>query len=269
MFKRFTFLTFFLYSLCLGVACAAPKCPSETIKVDLLELGIFFKSERGIAAGNGIDRDLVDELSKRSGCKFEAKVQARARTWVELKAGRKDMTMAALSSPEREEYLWSFPYVRMHHIVLLGPATPSSINTLEEFQGASTLKFGVIRGFRHSAFYDPLIAAWTQADRVKVYVDEAHLINALIQGEIAAATSYPGVFQFYIDTKTAPTTVRVLDWDKDNLQAIGNISFSKARFSQAEAQEWGLLIKAMQHDGTLLKIYRKYVGPAEAQNMLP
>lgn len=252
-----------------NIASAAPKCPSQPIKLDLLELGIFFKSERGKAAGNGIDRDLVDELSKRSGCAFDAKVQPRARTWIEIKAGRIDMMTATLSTPEREEFLWLFPYVRAHHIILLGPSAPSTLHTLAQFQKASSLKFGVIRGFAHSAFYDPLIAAWMQEDRVRVYPDEAHLINALIQGEVAAVTSYPGVFQFYINAKVNPNSVRMVDWDKGNLQVLGNFGISKARFSEAEAHEWGMLIKAIQLDGTLLKIYRKYVGAREAHNMLP
>ncbi|MFZ6676610.1 substrate-binding periplasmic protein [Undibacterium sp. Tian12W] len=248
---------------------AAPKCPSQPVKLDFIELGIYFKSERGIAAGNGIDRDLVDELSRRSGCVFDAKVQPRARTWIELKAGRIDMMTATLSAPEREEQLWLFPYVRSHHIILLGPSAPTTLHTLEQFQAARSLKFGVIRGFVHSPFYDPLIAAWTQENRVRVYADEAHLINALMQGEVAAVTTYPGVFQFYINARVNPNSVRMADWDKSNLQAVGNLGISKARFSHAEAHEWGMLIKAIQQDGTLLKIYRKYVGAHEAQNMLP
>ncbi|MFZ6745513.1 substrate-binding periplasmic protein [Undibacterium sp. JH2W] len=260
-----------LLPICLAcnIATAAPKCPPNPIKLDFIELGIYFKSERGVAAGNGIDRDLVDELSKRSGCVFDARMQARARSLIEIKAGRTDMMMATLSTPEREEYLWLFPYVRSHHIVLLGPAAPATMQTLAQFQAASTLKFGAIRGFMHSAFYDPLITAWTQADRIRFYVDEAHLINALIKGEVAAVTSYQGAFQFYIDSKINPNTVRVVDWDAGNLQAVGNLAISKARFSQAEAHEWGMLLKAIQQDGTLLKIYRKYVDAREAQNMLP
>ncbi len=252
-----------------NMVTAAPKCPPQPVKLGFMELGIYFKSERGIAAGNGIDRDLVDELSKRSGCAFDAKVQPRARTWIELKADRIDMMTATLSTPEREELLWLFPYVRSHHIVLLGPSAPTGLRTLEQFQAARSLKFGVIRGFAHSAFYDPLIAAWTQEGWVKVYADEAHLINALILGEVAAVTSYPGVFQFYINARVNPNSVRMEDWHKSNLQVLGNFGISKARFSQAEAHEWGMLIKAMQQDGTLLKIYRKYVSAHEAQNMLP
>lgn len=251
------------------MALAAPKCPPQPIKLDFLELGIYFKSERGIAAGNGIDRDLVDELSKRSGCAFDAKVQPRARTWIELEAGRVDMMTATLRTPEREEFLWLFPYVRSHHIILLGPSAPSTLHTLAQFQKARSLKFGVIRGFAHGAFYAPLIAAWTQEDRVRVYPDEAHLINALIQGEVAAVTSYPGAFQFYINANINPNSVRMVDWDKGNLQVLGNLGISKAHFSQVEAHKWGMLIKAMQRDGTLLKIYRKYVGAHEAQKMLP
>jgi len=259
-------LPFFLAS---NMAAATPKCPPHPIRLDFLELGIYYKSERGVAAGNGIDRDLVDELSKRSGCVFNAKVQPRARSWIELKAGRIDMMTATLSTPEREEFLWLFPYVRTHHIILLGPSAPSTLHTLAQFQAARSLKFGVIRGFAHSAFYDPLIAEWTKEDRVRVYVDEAHLINALIQGEVAAATSYPGVFQFYINAKVNPNSVRMVDWDKGNLQVLGNFAISKANFSKDEAHEWGMLIKAIQQDGTLLKIYRKYVGAHEAHNMLP
>ena len=268
MLKQFLLTTLLLW-LSLQAATAAPLCPPKPVKLDFLELGIYYKSERGVAAGNGIDRDLVDELSRRSGCAFDARVQPRARTLIELKAGRTDMATATLNTPERENYLWLFPYVRSHHIILLGQAAPASVTSLADFQNASSLKFGVIRGFMHSAFYDPLILAWSKEGRVKVYVDEAHLIDGLLRGEVAAVTSYHGVFQFYLDGKLNTDTVRVVDWDKDNLQAVGHLGLSKVNFSQAEALEWGMLLKAIQQDGTLLKIFRKYVNAQEALRMLP
>jgi polar amino acid transport system substrate-binding protein len=268
MLSRITLCRWTLPWLCAGSVLAGPHCPQTPVRVDFLEFGVFYKSTRN-AMGTGIDRDLVDELSKRSGCSFDGKVQARARTWLELKAGNVDMTTSGVRTEEREAFFWFLPYHRTHHVVLLGSAAPPSVNTLAEFEANPTLKVGVVRGFKHSSFYDPLIAKWAQAGRVIEHVDEALLMGALQRGEVAAVVSSAGVYHLYTNAETGPHKLRVMDWDPGNMQVIGNLVLSKARFDQAEATKWGLLLKDMQRDGSLLRIFRKYVSAEEAQSMLP
>ena len=43
---------------------AAPTCPSRPIVVGLYDFGNFYR------AGAGLDKDVAEELRKRSGCRF-------------------------------------------------------------------------------------------------------------------------------------------------------------------------------------------------------
>ena len=36
---------------------------------------------------HGIDKDVVEELARRSGCRFDTVLESRARTWQQLAAG--------------------------------------------------------------------------------------------------------------------------------------------------------------------------------------
>ncbi|MBY0237493.1 MAG: ABC transporter substrate-binding protein, partial [Burkholderiaceae bacterium] len=81
-------LSLFLLSQCLTLAAnaAAISCPDKPIKLAFYHYGLlYFESPAGQA--RGIDRDLVDVLTQRSGCKFQTVVQTRARIWMDLEAG--------------------------------------------------------------------------------------------------------------------------------------------------------------------------------------
>ncbi len=250
-------------------ALAGPICPPMPIRLDYFEFGLFYSSAGGTRAGDGIDSAIVEELARRSGCSFDAQLQARARTWIELQSGRLDMTVSGLRTNERDSFAWFLPYTRLQHSVLLGPSAPASVATLEQFQSAPTLKFGVVRGFRHSTFYDPLIEQWKLAGRVIEYVDEALLVAALQRGDVAAMLSYPAVYRRYLSADEASLKIRVRDWDSDTIGINGHLVLSKERFSRTEMLKWEQLLKDMRRDGTLLKVFRKYLSAEEAVRMLP
>lgn len=269
---KINFINVFL-SVCqcllMGHVFAAPTCPAEPIKLALFEFGVFHKELRGTNAGVGIDDDIVAELSRRSGCKFDVSLQARARTWIELKLGRWDMTVSGIRTEERDEFFWFIPYVQLRHSVLLGSGAPSSIQSLADFQLSKTLKFGVVRGFKHNLFYDARILKWQQSGRVEEYVDEPSLLDGLKRGEVAAMLSYPAVFRSYLQPEDfSPKLIRSTDWNPGDGNIKGCLVLSKKNFSKEAFFEWGKLIKEMKDDGTLLRIFRKYLNEKEASSML-
>ncbi|MCX8027331.1 MAG: transporter substrate-binding domain-containing protein [Thermodesulfovibrionales bacterium] len=68
---------------------AAPlDCINNPIKLAFYEYGYFYYDD-----GKGIDRDIVDDIAKLSGCKFQIEVMTRARIWAELKKGSLDMSV--------------------------------------------------------------------------------------------------------------------------------------------------------------------------------
>jgi polar amino acid transport system substrate-binding protein len=148
---------------------------------------------------------------------------------------------------------------------LLGPAAPQQLLSLAQFQDNPRLHFGIVRGYRHTPFYDQLIAGWMKQGRVNEYVDEISLLHALRRGECAAALSYPLVYQHYLSEQELQQ-LRVTDWEPDYPPIPANMMFSKQSFSEAEAEKWRALMNAIYQDGTLKRIFERYMSPEEIRS---
>ncbi len=249
-------------------AQAAPHCRPAPIRLDYLELGWFYASTAS-PKGKGIDYDLVQELARRSGCAFNARLRVRAQTWNRLKDGQVDMTVNGIRSDVRAELAWFLPYVRVYHEVLLGKGAPATIRSLADFEAAPGLKFGVVRGYRHNPFYDALLAKWRAAGRVLEYSDEAALIVAVRHGEVAAMLSYPATYQYYLSAGQVRRELRVASWNPAFDYVTLNLVISKNMMGQQEAEQWHELLRTMRQDGTLLRIFQRYLNPQDARTMLP
>lgn len=261
-------LTLLALSLPAAAAAAGPQCPAAPIQVEHLEIGLFYSSEPG-KAGKGIDHDLIRELAKRSGCAMHSSLEVRARTWAKLKDGQAGMTINGIRTPERDGFAWFYPYTRVYHQVLLGKGAPAALRTQADFEAAAALKFGVVRSYKHNPYYDPLLQTWAKAGRVTEYANETELLAALRRGEVAAVLSYPATYRHYLTPEQLRREVRLTSWDPVYSYVPLNLVVSKHRFSAVEAAKWGKLLEAVQKDGTLLRIFEKYLGPDEARLMLP
>jgi polar amino acid transport system substrate-binding protein len=247
------------------VAATVPGCPSGPIRLSYLEFGSLYYQTRGMA-GAGIDADIIAELGRRSGCQFKIVSLVRARTWLEMRSGRLDMTTSALRTAERDEFSWFIPYLRMHHEVLLGPAARGA-HSMAQFDRRHDLRFGVVRGYRHTPFYDEKIDEWRKQERISEYVDEPTLLHALRTGEIAGALSYSLVYRHYLSEAQLKPIAR-LDWEPGREPNIGQLMLAKHQFSAAESEQWGALIDAMYRDGSMRRILARYLSAAEIEQHL-
>ncbi len=64
------------------------------------EHGALYRKE---ADGNwsGIDKDILDEVAKRSGCRFNTMLDSRIRIWTRLEQGTLDVTVSGIATAER------------------------------------------------------------------------------------------------------------------------------------------------------------------------
>ncbi|HRE17603.1 MAG TPA: transporter substrate-binding domain-containing protein [Rhodocyclaceae bacterium] len=245
-----------------------PTCPAEPIRVGFFEFGILFTVERGNNRGFGLDRDLAFELEKRSGCRFEGDLMSRARIWVELREGRLDMTFSALKTPEREAMGWMFPYAIGYQVVLVSAKVPVEARGQQGFMSRHQLKFGVVRGFRHSPYYDALIDQLRGEGRVVEAVDEAQLISMVTHGSVDAIVSLPTVYSRYLPDDVIGKDVLMQDWDTKKEPVVGHLLLSRKTFNAAEAEKWRALLEEMQRDGTLLAIGMRYLGKEQARRLM-
>jgi polar amino acid transport system substrate-binding protein len=237
---------------------AGPACPAQPISLGVYEFGNFYH------AGNGLDKDVAEQLAARSGCKFELRAMSRAQIWSELQAGSLDMTLSAAATPERTAFAWGAPYLWVKNKVILSKDVDANIHSIADFIAAPNLRAGVARGHFVGRYYDDFVAQLRNIARVEDVGTTEQLYAMFRAGRFQAVLGTQMVHPAYL----AGDQVRIEDWDPNGPKVAANLLVSKKKFSRDESKRWAELLKGMSSDGTLLRLIEKYVPPADAIKML-
>jgi polar amino acid transport system substrate-binding protein len=266
----------FLTSIWLGIAaiapCAAeplPVCLHRPINFAFYEMGYAYSDADMVSRGSarGIDRDLLDELIKRSGCQFHTAVYARARTWHDLQSGELDMASAAAQTEERDRFAWFAFYMIGKQYLVVGPTAPANVQRMDDLLANPRMRLGVVRSFVHGKYFDDYVAKLRPLGRVQDYVDQDALYYALEKGEVNAVFGLSFVYPLYLDKFNLGKQVRVLDLDPTPGLKHGLV-MAKATFSEKDAERWRALVEAIRRDGTMQRIIAKYLGEERAKQMV-
>lgn len=256
-----------LVSLSPAWAAAGPvDCGSRPIRLAYFEFGYQYYEQDG--QGHGIDKDLVDELARRSGCQFSTQVLPRARVWADLATGELDMSVAGIQNPERDHFAWFAPYERIKNYAVLRLASAASVRQRTDFLAQANLQFGVVRGFRHGDELDQWLEPLRQAQRVQESASVNMLLEKLKLGRIDGLFAQPVVYHKLLHDQQMEGEVVLQDWAPDDKGVIGSLILAKSRFSQVEAVRWQALVRGLHRDGTLARIFRRYVSAEDARRML-
>jgi polar amino acid transport system substrate-binding protein len=254
--------------LAVGVALGANAwgadkfpCPKDPITMAFYESGAMYHE------GKGLDIDLYETLKQRTGCSFRTSERPRARIWKEMESGQLDMATSAIGTPEREKFAHFVYYLRQKNMVLAGKSMPADMASTDQFLANPTLKWGVVRSFKHGPYYDDFVARLHANGRSTEAVDSVELLRMLKLDMVPGVLSVPLVYRHLL-TDAELSAVRVLDWKKDDSGDKLGLIFSKARFSESEVQQWREVIDGMRRDGTMLRLLSKYLPPAEARAAL-
>ncbi len=234
---------------------------SRPVKVALFEFGVLFRASNG----DGIDSRLLDTLEKKTGCMFERVVMPRKRIWVELEAGTLDMATGAIPTPERRAFAYALPYFIGRNLVLVRSNKAAQAKTPQALE-ASTLRLGVVRSFKHEPYYDALadrLAA--QPGRVVEAADVEESLRMLDRGVVDMVFSQPIVFNEYLSAEKLSALV-VRDWAPRDQFAVGALMLQHRAFTPSQAQAWDALVKRMVRDGSLNRIYRRFMPAAQARS---
>ncbi len=238
-------------------------CPDRPIRVALFEFGIFFDA----TSMKGFDPDFIALLQQRTGCRFERVVMPRARHWIEMEQGTIDMVTAAIPTPERDQFMFSLPYIQSRNMLVLGHDVPAAITDFNGFLEAPELKLGVVRGFRHEAALDEFIARLRAAGRVREEADASLLFQALASGTVAAVPSESIVFPRQLKRFGLTGKVRIGDWLPHDQFAQGVIGLSRRSFSETHVARWRSLMKSLLADGSLRRLAAPYLSSEEARSV--
>lgn len=251
---------------------SALPCPDRPISVAFYEFGALYHASGEVAegfSGTGIDVDLLRELKRRSGCRFEGMVMTRARIWSELEAGRLDMTPSGIATPEREKLYAFAPYVLLKHHVWMLKSHPQVPSGLPGFMANPKLRWGAVRGYRHTPAYDAALEQARSQGRLVEATDDAQLLRLLAEGSVDAVIGHSVVLRRYAADHPRKPQLQALDWAPQASVVPEGLVLSKARFSEAEIAVWRALVHELLRDGTLARIMRRHVPDDEVADMVP
>ena len=250
-------------SFAMGTAVAADDYCSRPVRVALFEFGVLYRA----ATDDGIDVQLLDAIKARTGCHFERVVLPRNRIWAELQNGSLDLATGAIPTPERKAFGYLLPYLKTRNVVLIRKAAAEQLNSMSDLE-SSAVRVGVVRGFRHEAAYDALIGRLEKQDRIVKAADVADNFRLLDKGVVNIIFSQPIVFRQYLSEDYLQNQVVLRDWAPKDEVSIGALILSRKSFTAEQARRWDALLVAMQKDETLLKIYRGFLNPSQAKELV-
>lgn len=249
-----------LFMLCaLGIANAATPDCSRPFTLALHDHGLLYSAE----TDTGIDKDVANELIRRSGCKVSVNLMPRARIWQLIESGALDFSLSGITNAERDKFAAFAWYFSNKYYLLV--RKDAGVNNLADFERNKQLQLGVIRSFRYSETGNRLVDALQAANRVSQAGGLAPLYQTLmlnhIQGMIIEPFDYPA-----LDEKKIRDLTTIIELN-DPAVPHGLI-MSKKSLPPAEQEKWRALVQGMRTDGAMRHIFEKYVKPDLAAAMV-
>ncbi len=240
---------------------AGVNCGDKPIRLAFYEYGSLYFMEQGQA--RGIDKDVADELMRRSGCRFDVQVLVRARIWADLASGDLDMSVSGIQTPERDKFAWFAHYLMVKNHVVVRADVAKQIHTAAGFLRQGQWQFGAVRSFKHGVEQDKWLDELRAAQRVQDSANVETLFKKLKEGRIDALFSQPPVYRKYMQDLALQGQAVVQDWTPTEKGLPHGIILSKTRFTEDDARQWQTLVTGMRSDGTLKRIYSRYLPASE------
>lgn len=242
-----------------GGAHAAPVDCSRTYTLALHDHGLLYSAE----TDTGIDKDVADELIRRSGCKVVVSLMQRARIWQLIESGALDFSLSGIRNAERDKFA-SFAWYFSNKYYLL-VRNDAGIRNVSDFENRNTLQLGVIRSFRYSESANRLVDALQGARRVSQAGGLAPLYQTLLQGQIHAMIIEPFDFPA-LEEKNIRGMSTI--WEFNDPPVPHGLIMSNKALTGVQQEQWRALVQAMRSDGTMLRIFSKYFKPELAASLV-
>ncbi len=239
---------------------AANNTLDSTYTVAFYEAGYLYSN------GAGIDKDVVDELKNRGGYSFDYIERPRARIWKELKEGSLPMSVSGIRTAERDAFAFFIPYIAQKNMALVTDARYATAASLLQDTDATA---AVVRGFKHGAYFDDLLDTLRARGRVHEVPTVHNLFLMLKAGNrIDLIVSLPVFYAKELDELGLNDRVIVHDWEPEQPPIVHGLILSKAHFSEQAYLEMKSLVDEMKADGTLRRIFLKYLTAPQAEQSL-
>jgi len=242
-----------------GAAAAArlPDC-SRPLSLGLHEHGLLYTSQ----TGEGIDKDVADEMSRRSGCHLTLTVLPRARIWQLIETGALDFTLSGISNPQRDKFAAFAWYVSNKYYLFV--RRDADVRSVAEFGRKRGLRLGLIRSFRYGDRANAFVDALEGEERITYASSLEPLYSVLLDGDIQAMIIEPFDFPVIAGAQLKAQTAILEFGDPPVLHGL---VMSKKSLSPAQQAAWRDVILTMRADGTIRHIFEKYFPVDLARQM--
>jgi polar amino acid transport system substrate-binding protein len=234
-----------------------PDC-SRPLSLGLHEHGLLYSSQ----TGEGIDKDIADELARRSGCRLTLTLLPRARIWQLIESGAMDFSLSGISNESRATFADFAWYFSNKYYLLMRNDTGA--RTLADFEADPALRLGVIRSFRYGPSANRFVDELDAAHRVDHATGLASLYQVLLdkrlQAMIIEPFDYPTLQSAAIRAQTT-----IIEFDDPPVRH--GLIMSKKALTARQRAAWRTLVDGMRADGTMRRIFEKYFKPELAQAM--
>lgn len=230
------------------------------IRLAFYEFGSLFHQ------GVGIDRDIVDEIARRTNCRFETQILPRDEIWRQLESGQVDMTTSGTETTARAAFAYFVPYLGLKNVVVTAHDA-TAINSFDDILARPDWRIGIVAGFLYGGYYDNRLQAPGHQGQVRTYLDQQSLYLALASGEVQAVLSAAVNYGFYLPLKTQEEHFAIADLSPAPPMPHAMV-FSRSRFTPTMINNWTRLFEQMRLDGTLLRIYQRRLPPQIASSLL-
>lgn len=253
-------LLMLLIGLCFwGMAGAANVDCSRTYTLALHDHGLLYSAE----TDTGIDKDVADELTRRSGCKVVISLMQRARIWQLIESGALDFSLSGIANAQRDKFADFAWYFSNKYYLLIHQNTGAQ--TVLDFERNDKLQLGVIRSFRYSESANQFVDKLQAASRISQAGGLAPLYQALMQGRIQGMIIEPFDFPALEEKKIREIST-VLEFNDPPVPH--GLIMSKKALTVAQQDQWRTLIRSMLYDGTMRRIFEKYFNPELAATLV-
>ncbi len=245
-------------STCLSTYAATPDC-ARSYTLALHDHGLLYSSE----TDTGIDKDVADEIARRSGCKVSISMMPRARIWQLIESGALDFSLSGITNPERDKFAGFAWYFSNKYYLLV--RKDSAVQAIADFERNDKFQLGVIRSFRYSESANRLVDKLQDANRLKQAGGLGPLYQTLMLNQIQGMIIEPFDFPALEEKKIREMTTIV----EFNDPAVRHgLIMSKKAVPAAEQETWKAIIDAMRSDGTMRRIFEKYFKPELAARLV-
>ena len=145
---------------------------------------------------------------------------------------------------------------------------PTAARTLEGFLANPQYRVAVVKSFKHGAAYDAWLDQLRAQNRVEEVGDQETVFNLLKNGRVQAMLAVPTTYTPFLRQTAMAERFSVLDLAASSKPVLAGLVLSRARVPDHAVKMMEKHLLAMRRDGTLERIYRRYMDAQVAREMV-